>query len=56
MGFLRNWVGMLRGVGPRNVLIVGLVRSLLNMSYFECAPYDLYMYILRFGPFIKASD
>ena len=31
MAFLRNWVGMLRGVGLRNVLIVGLVRSLLSM-------------------------
>ena len=33
MGFLRNWVGMLRGVGLRNVLIVGLVRSLLSMFF-----------------------
>ena len=33
MGFLRSWVGMLKGVGLRNVLIVGLVRSLLSMSF-----------------------
>ena len=33
MGFLRNWVGMLRGVGLRNVLIVGLVRSLFSMFF-----------------------
>ena len=33
-GILRSWVGMLRGVGPRNALIVGLVRSLLSMFLF----------------------
>ena len=33
MGFLRNWVGMPRGVGLRNVLVVGLVKSLLSMSF-----------------------
>ena len=33
MGFLRNCVGMLRGVDLRNVLIVGLVRSLLSMFF-----------------------
>ena len=31
--FLRSWIGMLRGVGLRNVLIVGLVRSSLGMSF-----------------------
>ena len=29
--FLRSWVGMLKGVGLMNVLIVGLVRSKLNI-------------------------
>ena len=33
MGFLRNSVGMLRGLGLRNVLIVGLVKSLLSMFF-----------------------
>ena len=33
MGFLKNWVGMLRGVGLRNVLILGLVRSLSSMFF-----------------------
>ena len=33
MGFLSNWVGILRGVGLRNVLIVGLVRSMLSMFF-----------------------
>ena len=32
-GLLTNWVGMLRGVGLRNVLIVGLVRSLSSMLF-----------------------
>ena len=35
MDFLRSWVGMLRGVGLRNVLIVGLEYVL-----FECASYN----------------
>ena len=32
---LGSWVGMLKGVDPRNVLIVGLtcIRSLLNMLF-----------------------
>ena len=33
MNFLRNEVGMLRGVGLRNVLILGFVRSLLSMFF-----------------------
>ena len=33
MEFLKSWVGTQRKVGPRNVLIVGLVRSLLSMSF-----------------------
>ena len=32
MGFLRNWAGVLSRVGLRNVLVVGLVRSLVSMS------------------------
>ena len=31
---------MLRGVGLRNVLIVGLVRNLVDHVLFECASYD----------------
>ena len=33
MGFLKSWVGTRREVGPRNVLIVGHLRSLLSMSF-----------------------
>ena len=33
MDFLRSWIGMLIGVGLRNVLIVRLVRSLLSMLF-----------------------
>ena len=33
MGFLKRWVGTQREVGPRNVLIMGLVRCLLSMSF-----------------------
>ena len=33
MGFLRSWVGMVREVGPRNVLIVGFVGSLLSTFF-----------------------
>ena len=32
-GLLRSWVGMLKGASLRNVLIVGLVRSLLSMFF-----------------------
>ena len=32
-GLWRIWVGMLIGVGHRNVLIVGLVRSWLSMFF-----------------------
>ena len=31
MDFLKSWVGILIGVGPRSVLIVEHVKSLLNM-------------------------
>ena len=43
MDGLRCWVGMLRGVGPWNVLTVGLVRSLLNvlfLSVHHTIPYE----------------
>ena len=33
MGIVRSWVGMLRRVDPRNILIVGFVGSLLS-TYF----------------------
>ena len=33
MDFLRSWVGTLKGVGPKNVIIVGLVRSPLRMYF-----------------------
>ena len=33
INFLRSWVGMLKGVGLRNVIIVGLIRILLTMFY-----------------------
>ena len=36
MDVLRSWVGMLKGVGLRNVLIVGFVRSLLRMFFRVC--------------------
>ena len=35
MGCLRSWVGMLRVVGHRNVLIVGFVRNQLSMFFPE---------------------
>ena len=34
-GLLRNWVGILRGLGLRNVLIVGFIRSLLSMFFWS---------------------
>ena len=33
MGCLRSWVGMIKGVGHMSVLIVGLVKSRLNMFF-----------------------
>ena len=33
MHFLRSWVGMLKGMGLRNALIVGLVRSLSSKFF-----------------------
>ena len=33
MGCLRNWVGMLVGMGLRNVVIVGPVKSWLSMYF-----------------------
>ena len=33
MAFLKCWVRTQREMGPRNVLIVGLVKSLWNMSF-----------------------
>ena len=33
MGYLRNWVRMLIWVGHKSVLIVGLVKSQLNMFF-----------------------
>ena len=33
MDFMRSWVDMLRGVGLRNVIFVGLVRSLLSIFF-----------------------
>ena len=51
MDFLRSWVGMLKGLGLRNVLIVGLMKSLLSMFFLSVhcmIPRDkifgLYMY------------
>ena len=38
--FLRSWVGMLRGAGARNVLIVGLVRSMFSMFFVSVHHYD----------------
>ena len=32
MGFLKSWVDSQKEAGPRDVLIVGFVRSLLSMS------------------------
>ena len=32
-GYLRSWVGMLRGVGYRSVPTVGLARSQLSMFF-----------------------
>ena len=45
-GLFEVWVGMLIGVGHRNVLIVGLVRIRLSMFFFECTSYDSYRQIL----------
>ena len=33
MGVLKSWVGMLGGVGPRSILMIGSVSSLLNMFF-----------------------
>ena len=35
MAVLRSWVVMLRGVGHRSVLIMGLVRSRLSTFFFN---------------------
>ena len=32
-GLFGSWVGMLKGMGPRNVPVVGLVSSLLSMLF-----------------------
>ena len=40
MGCLRNWVSILKGVGHKSLLIVGLIRSRVNIFFFECVPYD----------------
>ena len=41
MDFLRSWVGLLVGMGHRNVLTVGPLKSPLSMHVlFDCASYD----------------
>ena len=50
MGFLKSRVGTRREMGPRNVLIMGLVRSLLSMSFlsvYYTIPRDNFLEFLR---------
>ena len=47
-----NWVGMLVGMGLRNVTIVGPVKSLMNMYFFN----DIMHHVNAWGGFENYAD